>query len=100
MMSTLTGFISAGYLSLTGKLSGTIASIASTHPILLFPFKFAIAYTIFYHYVGGIRHLVWDHHTIGNQADKTSLLELDKVELLSKGIFVAAGALALIAAFM
>jgi succinate dehydrogenase (ubiquinone) cytochrome b560 subunit len=94
------GFIGAGYISLTGNLPGLIHAIAATNPIILFPFKFAIAYTIFYHYVGAIRHFVWDHHKIGNQADKTSLLELPKVEFLSKGIFVVSGVLALVAAFM
>jgi succinate dehydrogenase (ubiquinone) cytochrome b560 subunit len=94
------GFIGAGYISLTGNLPGMVSAIAGTSPILLFPFKFAVAYTIFYHYLGAIRHFVWDHHKIGNQADKTSLLELPKVELLSKSLFVAAGIASLIAAFM
>jgi len=94
------GFIGAGYFSLTGSLPGIISSVASTHPIILFPFKFAIAYTILYHYVGAIRHFVWDHHKIGNQADKNSLLEVPNVELLSKGIFVVAGVLSFIAACM
>ena len=93
-------FIGAGYLSLTGNLACAVSSVAATHPILLFPFKFAIAYTLLYHYVGAIRHFVWDHHSIGNQADKNSLLEVPSVEMLSKGIFVAAGVLAFIAACM
>ena len=97
---TRAGFIGAGYLSLTGNLQCAISSVAATHPILLFPFKFAIAYTLLYHYVGAIRHFVWDHHSIGNQADKNSLLEVPSVEMLSKGIFVAAGVLAFIAACM
>jgi|LauGreSuBDMM15SN_2_FD.fasta_scaffold140545_1 succinate dehydrogenase (ubiquinone) cytochrome b560 subunit len=50
--------------------------------------------------VGAIRHFVWDHHKIGNQADKNSLLEVPNVELLSKGIFVVAGVLSFIAACM
>ena len=50
--------------------------------------------------MGAIRHFVWDHHSIGNQADKNSLLEVPSVEMLSKGIFVAAGVLAFIAACM
>lgn len=94
------GFIGAGYISLTGNLPALVTKVAATSPILLFPFKFAIAYVLFYHYLGAIRHYVWDHHKIGNQADKSSLLELDKVELTSKVLFGAAGVLALITAFM
>lgn len=94
------GFIGAGYISLTGNLPGLVSSIASTHPVLLFPFKFAVAYTLLYHYLGAVRHFVWDHHKVGDQADKTSLLELPKVELLSKALFVGAGVLSLIAAFL
>lgn len=90
----------AGYISLTGNLPGLVSSIASTSPILLFPFKFAIAYTIFYHYLGAVRHFAWDHGKVGNQADKGSLFELPKVELLSKALFVGAGILSFIAACM
>lgn len=43
-----------------------------------------------YHYLGGVRHVVWDLHTIGNQAEHNSLLETQQVELSSKAI-VAAG---------
>lgn len=50
-----------------GNLPGVIASVAATHPILLFPFKFAVAYTLLYHYLGALRHFAWDHHKIGNQ---------------------------------
>ena len=92
------GFAGAGYLSLTGSLPGVISSVAATHPILLFPFKFAVAYTLLYHYLGALRHFAWDHHKIGNQADKYSLLELPKVEILSKGLFVGAGVLSFILA--
>uniref|UniRef100_A0A7S2VUX9 Succinate dehydrogenase cytochrome b560 subunit, mitochondrial n=1 Tax=Chlamydomonas chlamydogama TaxID=225041 RepID=A0A7S2VUX9_9CHLO len=94
------GFTGAGYIALTGNLPGLVQSIAATHPILLFPVKFAISYTLIYHYLGALRHFAWDHGKIGNQADKTSLLELPQVELSSKALFGASGALALIAAFM
>lgn len=94
------GFVGAGYINLTGNLPATVAAVASTSPILLFPFKFAVAFTIFYHYLGGIRHFVWDHGKIGNQVDKTSMLELPQVEMSSKALFVGAGVLSLIAAFL
>lgn len=94
------GFIGAGYISLTGNLPAVVTSIASTSPIILFPFKFAVAYTILYHYLGGLRHFAWDHGKIGNQNDKTSLLELPKVEMASKAMFIGAGVLSFIAACM
>ena len=34
--------------------------------------------------VGGLRHIVWDKHSIGLQADKSSLLDIPKVDLSSK----------------
>uniref|UniRef100_A0A7R9VHH3 Succinate dehydrogenase subunit b560 n=1 Tax=Chlamydomonas euryale TaxID=1486919 RepID=A0A7R9VHH3_9CHLO len=94
------GFMGAGYISLTGNLTATVAAVAGTSPILLFPFKFAVAYTILYHYLGAVRHFAWDHGKHGNQADKNSLLELNYVEMLSKGLFVGSGVLAFIAACM
>lgn len=90
----------AGYISLTGNLPGLVTSVAATSPILLFPLKFAVTYTIFYHYLGAMRHFAWDHGKIGDQADKSSLLELPKVEMLSKAMFAGAGILALIASCM
>jgi succinate dehydrogenase (ubiquinone) cytochrome b560 subunit len=54
-------------LSLRGNLTGTVEGLAGTHALLLFPFKFAVLYTITYHYLGGLRHFVWDHHRIGDQ---------------------------------
>lgn len=94
------GFTGAGYIALTGNLPGLVASIAATNPILLFPLKFAVSYTLIFHYLGALRHFAWDHHKIGNQADKNSLLELPQVELASKVLFGASGVLALIASFM
>ncbi|KAG1673289.1 hypothetical protein FOA52_002569 [Chlamydomonas sp. UWO 241] len=94
------GFMGAGFISLTGNLPATVAAIAATSPILLFPFKFAVAYTFLYHYLGAVRHFAWDHGKIGNQADKSSLFELPKVEMLSKVMFIGAGVLSFIAACM
>ena len=43
---------------------------------------------------------VWDMSKIGNQADRTSLLEVPKVEISSKVILGAAAALAFICALL
>lgn len=50
-----------------------------------------------YHYLGGVRHIYWDHAKYGNQADKHSALEVPAVEASSKvllGSSVAATVLA------
>jgi succinate dehydrogenase (ubiquinone) cytochrome b560 subunit len=57
------------------------------------PAKFVVAYPLVYHYLGGLRHFVWDLHKIGNNADKTSLLEKDRVEQSSKVLLGVALAL-------
>lgn len=49
-----------------GDLPSLLAALKAS-PFLLFPAKFAIAYPLTYHYLGGVRHIVWDHHSIGNQ---------------------------------
>ena len=95
-----TGFTGVSYLALTGSLTGVVTGIAGANMLLLFPFKFAVAYTLLYHYLGGIRHFVWDYHTIGNQNDTSSLLEKEKVVLISKGLFAGSVALAFIVACM
>ena len=61
-----------------------LAAFKANHPILAVPAKFVVAYPLVYHYLGGVRHFVWDLHKIGNNADKTSLLEKDRVEESSK----------------
>lgn len=94
------GTFGAAWIALRGDLPGTVSYLASYNFLILFPFKFAIAYTILYHWLGGLRHFVWDHHKIGAQADKTSLLELPTVEKSSQALFIGAAALSFIAACM
>ncbi|GBF94483.1 succinate dehydrogenase subunit b560 [Raphidocelis subcapitata] len=78
------GFTAAGYVALTGDLPGALAAFRADHAVLAVPVKFVVAYPLIYHWLGGVRHFVWDLHKIGNNADKTSLLEKDKVEQSSK----------------
>jgi succinate dehydrogenase (ubiquinone) cytochrome b560 subunit len=47
-----------------------------------------------------MRHLVWDTSKIGNQADRTSLLETPKVELGSQILIGSSVVLSLIATIM
>ena len=73
-------------VALTGDLPATIAAFKSAAPLLVFPAKAAIAFPLVYHYAGGLRHVIWDKHSIGNQADKTSLLENPSVDKSSRFI--------------
>jgi hypothetical protein len=48
----------------------------------------------------GIRHLMWDHGKIGNQAAKDSMFELDEVKKSSEAIlYGSAGLSALLALY-
>ena len=46
-------------------------------------------FPLVYHYLGGLRHIVWEKHTIGKQADKKSYLENEVVDKTSRAIFGA-----------
>jgi succinate dehydrogenase/fumarate reductase cytochrome b subunit len=94
------GFFVAGYIALTGDLPAALAAFRADHPILAVPAKFAIAWPLVYHYLGGLRHFVWDLHKIGNNADKTSLLEKDRVEESSKVLVAASLVLASVTALV
>lgn len=90
------GFAAAGYVALTGDLPGALASFKANYPILVYPTKFIISFPLVYHYLGGMRHFAWDLYKIGNQADKTSLLETPRVEESSKILLGASAALSLV----
>lgn len=85
------GVTGAGAIALVGDLPSTIAAFKSAVPLLVYPVKAAVAFPLVYHYAGGLRHIAWDKHRIGNQADKTSLLEnptVDKSSRLILGISI------------
>ena len=41
----------------------------------------------------GVRHLLWDHHSIPAQADKNSMLELDEVRKSSEAVLYGSAAI-------
>lgn len=98
--TTPPGFAAAGYVALTGDLPGALAALKANHPVLAVPAKFIISYPLIYHYMGGLRHFVWDLHKIGNNADKTSLLEKDRVEQSSKVLVAVSLAVASLVSLM
>jgi len=61
------GFTGAGWIALTGDLPATVEAIKSTSPLILYPFKAAVAFPLVYHYLGGVRHVFWDKAKYGNQ---------------------------------
>ena len=91
-----TGFAAAGYVALTGDLPGAMAAFKANLPVLAYPAKFIVSFPLVYHYLGGMRHFVWDLAKIGNQADKTSLLETPTVEESSKYLAAASLGLSLV----
>eukprot|EP00892_Ulva_mutabilis_P006386 jgi/Ulvmu1/4119/UM019_0098.1 len=94
------GMMGAGFIALTGDLPGTMEYIKSCGPLLTIPLKGLIAFPIIYHYVAGIRHLMWDHSKIGDQAQKDSMLELGEVQKSSEYIlYGSAGLSALLALY-
>eukprot|EP00201_Polytomella_parva_P024155 CAMPEP_0175041694 /NCGR_PEP_ID=MMETSP0052_2-20121109/2083_1 /TAXON_ID=51329 ORGANISM="Polytomella parva, Strain SAG 63-3" /NCGR_SAMPLE_ID=MMETSP0052_2 /ASSEMBLY_ACC=CAM_ASM_000194 /LENGTH=197 /DNA_ID=CAMNT_0016304289 /DNA_START=30 /DNA_END=623 /DNA_ORIENTATION=+ len=93
------GFAGAGYFSLTGSLPSILNYVAGSW-VIGFPLKFLVVYSLSYHYLGGLRHFIWDHYKIGNNADKDSLLELNVVEASSKAILAAPAAIAFICALL
>ena len=82
-----------------GSLDAVVSSIAGSF-IIAFPLKFLVAYVIIYHYLGGLRHFVWDMSKIGNNADRTSLLEVPRVEISSKILLGSSAVLAIICALL
>jgi succinate dehydrogenase/fumarate reductase cytochrome b subunit len=51
-----------------------------------------------YHYLGGLRHVYWDHAKLGNMADARSALELPSVVASSKALIGASAAATVLAA--
>jgi succinate dehydrogenase (ubiquinone) cytochrome b560 subunit len=63
-------------LALVGCDVPACTSILGSIPLLGHVFKFGVAFPLVYHYLGGIRHIVWDKNP--------EMLENDKVEQSSK----------------
>lgn len=88
----------AGYLALAGDLPGAIATLQTSYPLLVFPAKAAVAFPLVYHYLGGLRHVYWDHAKLGNMAEARSALELPSVVASSKALMGASAAATVLAA--
>lgn len=69
-------------MSLAGAAPAALAAVKAT-PILLYPAKAAVSFSLVYHYLGGLRHFAWDYGKIGKQSESNDLLELGKVQTSS-----------------
>ena len=82
----------AGWAALSvGDLATAIASFKEAYPLLVVPAKFAVSFPLLYHYLGGLRHLYWDHYKYGNQSDRDSPLEYSRLEQSSKMLLMSGG---------
>ena len=85
----------AGYVALTqGDLGSAIESFKEAAPLLVFPAKLCVSLPLTYHYLAGLRHVFWDHHHYGNQADRENPLKYENVEQSSKVLLLGSAGLA------
>ena len=70
MSKSLAGMTGAGLVALTGDLPATVETLKHTSPALLYPIKAAVAFPLVYHYLGGLRHVIWDKASYGNQVQQ------------------------------
>ncbi|KAK9810451.1 hypothetical protein WJX72_010894 [[Myrmecia] bisecta] len=76
----------AGFVALTGDLPAAVEALKASYPLLVIPIKGAIVFPLIYHYLAGVRHVVWDKHRIGKNSDHKSLLENETVDKTSRAI--------------
>lgn len=81
----LTAVCTGGVVALVGDLPALIEAVKSLGPGVVIPLKFALAFPIVYHTLGGFRHLVWDYtlRGIDNASADTSSKVLMAVSLVS-----------------
>lgn len=58
----------AGAVALQGDLVAAVDGFKAAAPMLVLPAKFAVAFPLVYHYLGGVRHVFWDKSHYGNMA--------------------------------
>uniref|UniRef100_A0A7S1X2K8 Succinate dehydrogenase cytochrome b560 subunit, mitochondrial n=1 Tax=Tetraselmis chuii TaxID=63592 RepID=A0A7S1X2K8_9CHLO len=78
------GFAGVGALALVTDVPSLIEMYKVTFPFLVLPTKAVVAFPFVYHTLGGLRHLYWDHAKLGNNADKSSPLDMSNLPTSSK----------------
>jgi succinate dehydrogenase (ubiquinone) cytochrome b560 subunit len=76
------GFSLVGSLALVGVDVASYVSALGSVPVIGFTAKFAVAFSVTYHYMGALRHMYWDN--------KPEALETEDVTKLSYAIIGAA----------
>lgn len=87
------GFCSVGALNAVADV-GPLLQCAASCPAIAVPAKFAVAFPLIYHYLGGIRHFYWDGAKYGPQIEKDSPLEVPAVQTSSIALIGTAAAAA------
>jgi succinate dehydrogenase (ubiquinone) cytochrome b560 subunit len=75
------GFSLVGSLALVGVDVASYVSALGSVPVIGFASKFAVAFSVTYHYMGAVRHMYWDN--------KPEALENENVTKLSYAIIGA-----------
>ena len=77
----------AGAWALVGDLPAAVDAFNASYPLLVYPVRAAIVFPLVYHYLGGIRLVIWEKHSRGNPAEKKGDLENEAVDKSSKLMF-------------
>lgn len=91
------GTAGLGAVALSGDVAATVEALKA-YSLIAFMVKAGVSFPLVYHYLGGVRHIIWDHSKIGNQADKSSLLEISSVRTQSKVLIGGSAAASLLLA--
>lgn len=81
------GIGAAGAVAFVGDLPAAMDAFTASYPSLVYPAKAVITWPLFYHYLAGVRHIIWEKHKMGKQAEKKSYLENEAVDKSSRLIF-------------
>mmetsp|Transcript_4166 Transcript_4166/g.11739 ORF Transcript_4166/g.11739 Transcript_4166/m.11739 type:complete len:217 (+) Transcript_4166:76-726(+) len=89
------GFAGIGALALVTDVPTLLEMYKTAFPLLVIPTKAVVAFPFVYHTIGGLRHMYWDQAKLGNNADKTSPLDLKQVASSSVALLGASAVVTL-----
>ena len=86
--SLAAGVTGVGLAALTVDLPSAVEALKSS-TVLADAAKAVISFPLLYHYLGGVRHIYWDHANYGLQAEKKGPLTLSAVDRSSYAVLGA-----------
>ena len=86
--SVAAGVTGVGLAALTVDLPSAVEALKSS-TVLADAAKAVISFPLLYHYLGGVRHIYWDHANYGLQAEKKGPLTLGAVDRSSYAVLGA-----------